>query len=145
MTEVQEILAEKFLQLNKNKSGILDWSPFYSSNSMLPKDLNSTEKQKLLNFIKGTLIERGLIEPVNASGTITRLTEKGYAFTSFADERKKKEKKEQEDAERLRLQDEKLKYDVRNVRRIYKTYWYIVFMSVFSFIYSVIKILLSQL
>jgi hypothetical protein len=51
--------------------------------------------------------------------------------------------KEDADKERQHLTDEKLKYDVRNSKRIFKTYWCTFTFALISFIYVLIQIVLK--
>ena len=60
------------------------------------------------------------------------LTKKGLSFVSFEEI----ENKEKIEFERQKLTDEKLKYDVKNSQRIFKTYWW-------TFTFSIIALIIS--
>jgi hypothetical protein len=73
-----------------------------------------------------------------------RLTELGkqvkYAGGHFA-YLKKNAEKSIADTERQRLNDEKLKYDVKNAKRIFKTYWWTFGISILGFLLALGKII----
>ncbi|MBN7818058.1 hypothetical protein [Algoriphagus pacificus] len=50
------------------------------------------------------------------------------------------EKERQEAAEKKRLELEKLKFDVKNTKRIYKTYWWAIGFALVGFVYLVIRL-----
>jgi chromosome condensin MukBEF ATPase and DNA-binding subunit MukB len=91
MTEEQEILAEKILQLHRDGDGIFEWEElnYDDENSILPPGLSVRKRSDLLELIKATLIEMGLIETTTEEGDITRLKTRGWEFSTFANERLK--------------------------------------------------------
>ncbi|WP_339869751.1 hypothetical protein [uncultured Algoriphagus sp.] len=54
---------------------------------------------------------------------------------------KEQEKAKQETEEKKRLELEKLKFDVKNSKRIYKTYWWTFFFALVGFVYVVIRLI----
>jgi hypothetical protein len=56
---------------------------------------------------------------------------------------KKLEDRATAEHERQRLNDEKLKYDLKNSKRIFKTYWWTFWFSVISIIYVLVQLILK--
>lgn len=59
-------------------------------------------------------------------------------FTTIFEE---EEKEKLEEEERKKLELEKLKYDVKNTKRIYNTYWWTFFFALVGFVYVVIRLI----
>ncbi|RYX84806.1 hypothetical protein EON73_03120 [bacterium] len=75
-----------------------------------------------------------------------RLTDKGRLVKSQGghfEHIKKIADKDKLEKERQELNDEKLRLDIRNSQRVYKTYWFTFTFALISFIYIVIQIVLK--
>jgi predicted methyltransferase len=120
MTNEQKKLAEEiiyFIKENDNRVRI---------NTLFNKfNLELIDK----NFLVKTLKEFGIIR---IDKGLYSLTKKGLSFVSFEEI----ENKEKIEFERQKLTDEKLKYDVKNSQRIFKTYWW-------TFTFSIIALIIS--
>ncbi len=64
------------------------------------------------------------------------IADKGFA--NFLQELREKV---EQDKQRQKLTDDKLKYDLKNSKRIFKTYWWTFFFALVSFIYVVIQVI----
>ena len=119
--------------------------PFFNDHDMTNLhrpfiDFGMTEEEVTLNqrLVYDTLNVLQNLEyiiPQGNSNNWKLLTETGrkvkYAGGHFA-YLKKIEEKAIADTERQKLNDEKLKYDVKNVKRIFKTYWWTFWFSVIA-------------
>jgi hypothetical protein len=121
MTNEQKKLAEEiiyFIKENDNRVRI---------NTLFNKfNLELIDK----NFLVKTLNEE--LGMIRIDSGLYSLTKKGLSFVSFEEI----ENKEKIEFERQKLTDEKLKYDVKNSQRIFKTYWW-------TFTFSIIALIIS--
>jgi|WetSurMetagenome_2_1015567.scaffolds.fasta_scaffold182268_2 hypothetical protein len=99
MTQEQERIAEQVIQKYKDNDGIYDWKDFKVV-------FNTTDEQRLI--ISKTLRELNII--CDHLNNRTRLTETGWNFKGFENERKSKRQKEdrQKKIEELTLRKLKL-------------------------------------
>jgi len=88
------------------------------------------EQNAFNRFAKEKMLSYGLIK-IGEKPQLYHLTERGWNFKSFADEDAQEEFKR-------RL----LKINVENAERINKTYWITFCMAVFSFIVSIVLLIL---
>lgn len=99
MTQEQESFAERIIGLHKEKSGYLDWNTIYyiEDSSLFNKAWSDREKSNQIELVKNTLEELQLVVFTNADRDRSTLTQVGYAYKGFAQERKKADKKEKEE------------------------------------------------
>ncbi len=87
MTREQDLIAEKILQLHKEKNGLLSWFSLYNVDNdyLFAPGQDDEQKAEQLDLIKAALLEIALIDILHpeGEGDKTRLTEKGYGFRSF--------------------------------------------------------------
>jgi hypothetical protein len=127
---------------------LADKAHFEASEVIINSDWAEQDKEEadnLLTFIDKTLKK---FDYATDDGYWFELTEKGIAAKNsgghFAYLNKLAEK-EKVDKERQRLSDEKLKFDVKNAKRIFKTYWWTFAFAIVSFIYVLVQIFLKVL
>ena len=125
MTLEQEIIALELIQVMKEK-GLYNTGQFW--NTKYPK-IDYVDAMVILSALK----EMNILEQINTNQSTYRLTETvGKDFTTFEDHRKNKQTiKEIEE-----LQHKKLKVDLDNAKRIYKTYWW-------TFVFALLGLLIS--
>lgn len=129
MTLIQEQIAENVIQLHKDNNGIYDWNNFVSV-------FNTTENDRII-IIRG-LKDKDIIGDYI---TGTRLKEFGWAFKGFEAERKK----DLADIKRQFFSDEKLEYEVKNAKRIFKTYWWTFSFAIVGLMVSLFLLFLKLL
>jgi hypothetical protein len=113
MTIEQEKIAESVIQKYKDNSGLYDWNDF-------KEVFKSTDQQRLL--IGKTLRELNIIcDHLNG----TRLTEKGWNFIGFENERKSIREKEDRQSRIEELTLRKLKFEQFPA----KFWWLIILMT----------------
>jgi hypothetical protein len=113
MNEEQESLAEKIINIHKEKDGLLEWDSVYDRIDLLSNEWSDRKKSDQLTFIQAILADLGLIFFLDEEGNLSRLTRKGNAFTSF---KMVKEKEEELDILN-RLSTEKLQLEVAELQQ----------------------------
>jgi hypothetical protein len=109
MTEEQEKIAEKIIAYHKEGDGVFNWEDLYDALDILPDEWDDRKKFEQIYLLKSTLTDNGFI---TTTTPITSLTDKGWKFKSFDDERAKQ--KSNEDIEKLSM--EKLRLEVEDLR-----------------------------
>lgn len=140
------IIADKLLPL------LPDYNVFHFS-YFAKEELkwNSKDVQEITfhaPYIKHFMIEQLKYVVEKTQGQLFELTDKGreakkagghYAYL------KKLEKEEASKRERQALNDEKLKYEVKNTKRIFKTYWITFWFAIIALIISLALAILKYL
>jgi hypothetical protein len=114
MTEEQKSLGEKIIQLHKDNDGVFDWDNLYYQ-KQFPEDWGDHKKAQQSTHMQRILCEYELIEMIGKTIERSRLTKKGYGFTTF-----KKYDKEQ-----------KLYSSAKKSKAFQEKYWWLIMLVSF--------------
>lgn len=144
LTEISTIeLADKVLPFFNDHDMTNMYKPFLDS-GISEDDIkhNQTKIHETLNVLKNLRY----IEAVGDNGSWKLLTEIGRKVKSSGGHfsyLKNIEDKVIAETERQKLNDEKLKYDVKNAKRIFKTYWWTFGIAIAGFAISLVLAILK--
>jgi hypothetical protein len=84
MTEEQTRFGEAIIQLHKDKDGVLRWEDLdYYHHEVYPTTWTVHKQVEQCQLMQGLMQEFGLIEMLPDTIDKSRLTRKGYSFTTF--------------------------------------------------------------
>ena len=135
MTENIDNFIEETLNLLKNKKGSIFITDFNIEN------INKYECLKYANILMDKKLVHLTNERVDISAFGTDIINKGGWFKYLETEKENA----LTERERQLLNDEKLKYDVKNSKRIFKTYWWTFTFSIIALIISLMLAILKIL
>lgn len=136
MNTEQKSIADAIIEHHRRRHGFFHWP-----DDLVMVNQKISSAPEIVDDIETELEKRGLITFLDEEHTLTKLTEKGWNWAGFEKADRDTEVKLNEEKERQQLSDEKLKYDVLNVKRVYKTYWLTVGISVAGFLLALGKII----
>jgi len=136
-------IADKVLMHFNDHEMTDEYSPFIKAGFVEAEVEGGQHSRTIIAVIK-ILEDLGYIEQTGNSGQWFLLTEKGREVKNsgghFAYINKLNEKAKA-DTERQHLNDEKLAYDVKNAKRIFKTYWWTFAISITALLISLFNLI----
>ena len=149
--EEQKLVIENFdkalVYVDKVLPLLPDFSHFNLSTIIINSNWIQQDKDEAYNldrYIQVLLIDRLKYVDGNVDAFDIELNDTGrqvkkagghFAYLQKLDE------KAVADAERQKLNDEKLKYDIKNAKRIFKTYWWTFAISIAAFLLSLFNLI----
>jgi len=141
-THIEDIANDALLHANEHTSNgiwtVLD-DAGYTQEFILENDLRNVMEEAI-----EYLANKGLIEYEDKTYQWFKVTDSGRKVKqkggiSYYEEYVRKQEKEQ--YQRQLKSDEKLDFDLKNAKRVYKTYWWTFTIAILAFLLSVGKIL----